>query len=155
MKAMKKGYTLAELLIVIAIIVIVSLVSLTSFVNRRNQGQLSTTAATMAALLREAQSRSVAQASSTAWGVHFDNGAPPFFALFPVPYSPSSRISYYPLPGLLGYVTSSLAAGSSKEITFSQLSGAAMGSSSIAVYLLQSPAVSSTISVSAAGAVSY
>src|SRR6185369_7407433 len=136
---MKKGYTLAELLIVMAIVVILGVVSLASFVTRRNQSQLSTTAATMAGLLREAQSRSMAQASSTSWGVHFDNGSSPFFALFAAPYGASSLTGRYPLPAWVGYATSSIRSGSFAEVSFAQLSGAATGSSSITIYLLQSP----------------
>lgn len=155
---MKKGYTLAEMLIVLGIIVILALVSMTSFVTRRNQSQLTSTAATMAALLREAQSRSVAQASSTSWGVHFENSTntSPFFALFASPYASSSQAGHYSLPAWVGYVSSSIRAGSYAEVRFAQISGFASGSSSIAVYLLQgNPRVSSTISISTAGAISY
>lgn len=155
---MKKGYTLVETLVVVAIVVVLAIVSMASFVTRRNQSQLSSTAATMAGLLREAQSRSVSQASSTSWGVHFENsvGTSPFFSLFSSPYVSSSQVGHYPLPAGVGYVASSIGSGSSAEVTFAQISGAASGSSSIAIYLMQSsPLISSTITISPAGSVSY
>jgi prepilin-type N-terminal cleavage/methylation domain-containing protein len=154
---MKKGYTLAETLVVMGIILVLALISVTSFVNRRSRSQLASTASTMAGLLREAQSRSVSQSSSTAWGVHFENSATmPFFALFASPYSSSAHAGYYPLPASVGYATSSVGAGSYAEVVFTQISGAATGSSSISIYLRQGGAqVSSTLSISPAGSVSY
>ena len=155
---MEKGYTLSEMLIVMGIIVILALVSMTSFVSRRNQSQLTSTASTMAGLLREAQSRSVAQESSTSWGVHFENSTTtsPFFALFASPYASSSQVGHYSLPAWVGYVSSSIRAGSYAEVRFAQISGAASGSSSIAIYLLQgNPLISSTISISSVGSISY
>ena len=155
---MKDGYTLAELLIVMAIVLILALVSLANFVSRRNTSELTTTAAEMAGLLREAQSRSVAQSSSTSWGVHFDNGAngaTPYFVLFAGQFGTSSNAGYYPLPAYVGYVTSSIPAGSYAEVTFSEISGIASGSSSIVIDLLQNPQASSTLSIASSGAVSY
>lgn len=155
---MKKGYSLAETLIVTAIIVILAAVSMVSFVNRRNQSQLSSTASSMAGLLREAQSRSVAQSSSTSWGVHFENSTTtsPFFALFASQYASSSNYGYYALPAWVGYATSSIGSGSYAEVKFSQISGTLIGSSSISIHLRQSNSeASSTISISGAGAVSY
>lgn len=155
---MRKGYTLPELLIAIGIILILGLVSLAGFVNRRNESELDATASRMAALLREAQSRSVSQDSGASWGVRFDNGesgAGAYYALFSVPYTTSSLSGQYPLPAWVKYVTSSIAAGSHAEITFSQISGLAAGSSSIAIQLTQKPQSSSTISVASSGAVSY
>lgn len=155
---MKKGYTLAETLVVMAVTVILAVVVIGSFVNQRNRSQISSTAATIAGLLREAQSRSVSQSSSTSWGVRFENSTTtsPFFALFASQYSSSSQVGHYPLPAWVGYVTSSIGAGSVAEVGFAQISGAASGSSSIAIYLLQgNPTVSSTITISAAGSISY
>jgi prepilin-type N-terminal cleavage/methylation domain-containing protein len=154
---MNKGYTLAEMLIVMAIVIVLSLVSLANFVSRRNQSHLTSTASTMAGLLREAQSRSVAQASSTSWGVHFENSTTsPFYALFAGVYASSTNLGFYSLPAWVGYSTSSIRAGNWAEVTFAQISGAASGSSSMSIYLLRSnPEVSSTISISSAGAISY
>ena len=155
---MKKGYTLVEMLVVVAIVTILALVSMMNFVGRRNQAHLSATASSMAALLREAQSRSVSQSSSTIWGVHFENSTTtsPFFSLFSTAYSSSSRISYYAFPAWVGYDPSSVAPGSFAEVSFAQVSGAASGSSSISIYLIQSGTqASSTISISGAGAISY
>lgn len=152
---MRKGYTLAELLIVISIVMVLALVSLASFVNRRNRSQLTTTTSAIAGLLREAQSRAVSQDSSASWGVHFENGDTPFFALFSEPYSTSTLTGHHALPAWVGYATSSISSGSSAEIIFSQISGASSGSSSISIYLLQDPRVSTTITVGPSGSVSH
>lgn len=151
----RNGYTLAELLIVIAVITILSLVSLAGFVNRRNNSQLDSTAASIVGLLREAQSRSVSQSGSASWGVRFDNGDKPFFALFSVPYGTSTVAGHNALSAWVAYSTSSVASGSHAEVIFSQVSGTASGSSTISVYLIQNPQVSSTITIAPSGAVSY
>jgi prepilin-type N-terminal cleavage/methylation domain-containing protein len=155
---MKKGYTLVEMLVVVAIITVLALVSIMNFTSRRNQTHLSATASSMVALLREAQSRSVSQLSSTVWGVHFENSTTtsPFFSLFSTTYSSSSHVSYYALPTWVGYDPSSIAPGSFAEVRFAQISGSASGSSSISIYLIQGGSQgSSTISISGAGAISY
>ena len=97
----------------------------------------------------------MSQDSGASWGVHFENGPVPFFAIFAAPYATSSLSGQYPLPAWVRYATSSVAAGYYAEIVFSQVSGLATGSSSIAIQLTQRPESSSTVSVASSGAVSY
>lgn len=154
----RAGFTLVELIVVIAVIAVLGIVSLVNLLGRRNTSDLTATAQRMAALLREAQSRSVAQYSSQSWGVHFENTSSPapFYALFSgASYSTSSQESRYPLSASVAYTTSTVPQNASVNILFSQISGAQTGSSSVGIYLLQSPSSSSTISVATSGAVSY
>jgi prepilin-type N-terminal cleavage/methylation domain-containing protein len=155
---MKRGTTLIEMLIVVAIIASFALIGTISLFGRKNQGELNNATQGMASLLREARSRSTAQTSSTAWGVHFENSTTtvPFYALFSSStYSTSVIESYYRLPTGVAYVTSSIASGSSTNITFAQLSGLASASTSVSIYLSTNAGMSSTISVASSGAVSY
>lgn len=155
----KKGTTLVELLIVVAIISVISIVSLLSLLGRSVQTDLNNVTEQMASLLREARSRSVSQASSTSWGVHFDNSTTtaPFYTLFfSQTYSSSTTIGYYKLPSGIAYATSSISSGSSVDITFAQLSGQASSSASVKIYISSKGiANSSTISVASSGAVSF
>jgi prepilin-type N-terminal cleavage/methylation domain-containing protein len=150
------GFSFVELLTVMGLIALLATITLVSLSGRRRTTEIAKTTEQMAALLREAQSRSVAQASSTGWGVHFDNrGGTPFYALFAGTYSTSSRQSVYSLPTTLSYITSTIAAGQYAEVTFSQISGMASGSSTLGIYSISDPTSSSTINVNGAGAVSY
>lgn len=153
----KCGFSTIELLIVIGIIGILAIVSLPNLVGRRSRVELDNTARQIAASLREAQSRSLAQESATSWGVHFENSTTtsPFYALFKGSYSSSTRVNYSRLPSSLGYATSSIPLGAAKEVTFSQISGLASAATSTTIYLLTDATQSSTISVASSGAVSY
>lgn len=152
---MRRGVSMIELILVIGLVMIISSVSLINLVRRKSTAETSAVVANMAALLREAQSRSMSQASSTTWGVHFENGTSSFYAIFPGTYSTSSRESVYGLPTGIQFVTSTVAANSYIEIVFAQLSGAASGSSSVAVARATSPLASSTITVNQSGAIAY
>ena len=158
MPSQKKGTTLIELLIVIGIIGVLASVTFLSLFGTRRQNDLKGTSQAIAALLREARSRSVAQSSSTSWGVHFENSTvtSPFYALFfSATYAPTTTIGYYRLPSSVGYASSNIPSGSFKEVTFSQLDGLASASTSVSLYLLTSPTNSSTINIASSGAVSY
>ena len=151
----RSGYTFVELLLVIGIIAILGAVTLVNLANPTGTRDVTSTAERIAALLREAQSRSVSQASSTSWGVRFDNGASPFYALYGGTYATSSREAYYALPATVGFSTSTIAADGFIEISFAQRSGSPAGSSTVGIYSIRDPATSSTISVASSGMVSY
>lgn len=154
-----KGTTLVELLIVIAIVAVISAVGLLNLLGRNAQTDLNNTTEQMASLLREARNRSVAQASSTSWGVRFSNPTTttPFYALFfSQTYSSSTTLGYYRLPYDLAYSTATVPSGSSTDITFSQLSGQATASTSINIYATKSGiSNSSTINIASSGAISF
>jgi len=154
----KNGFTLIELVVTLAIITVVSVVMFTSLFGWKSQADLVNVTKQAGALLREAASNAMTQEKGTAWGVHFDNatGTTPFYALFASStYSTSSVVGSYNLPTSVGYLTSTLPVGSSKDIAFEHLSGDASASTSIGFYLLGDPTQSSTISVASTGAVSY
>ncbi len=153
---MRRGFSIIELLTVIAIIVILSVVMFLNLFNRRSTTDLNLTTEQLAGTLREAQSRSMGQVSSTAWSVHLDNGSSPFFALYASStYNTSSLAGRYALPLDLRFATTSVAEGATADVFFTEISGAASGSSSITLYLLSNPNTSTTINIDSTGAVSY
>jgi type II secretory pathway pseudopilin PulG len=147
--------SLIEMILVLALVGIVTGLLFINLAGRRSENDLRNTAAHVAALLREAQSRSVVQASSTSWGVHFENATTtaPFYALFHTAYSTSTRFNYFRLPQSVDYITSTLPDGAAKEIIFSEFTGTASAATSVRIYLINQPARSSTITVDASGAV--
>ncbi len=151
------GFTLFELILVMGIVAIFSMVTLTYLFSHRGTTQLDLTVRQIETLLREAQSRSISQASSSAWGVHFENdaGPSPFFSLFAGSYSSTSVVAAYRLPATLGYATSTIPPGGVKEIIFSQLTGIASASTSLTIFLYTNPRASATIRVASSGVVTY
>jgi type II secretory pathway pseudopilin PulG len=148
---------MVEIMLVAGLMVVFSLVAILNVSGRKSRAELDSTVQQMAALLREAQSRSVSQASSTSWGVYFHNSTAtaPYYTLFAGTYSTSSQMSFYRLPANIRYVTSSLAAGATRTVTFAQITGLASASTSIRIELATGPALSSTIRIASSGAVSF
>ena len=133
----KKGFSLIELVTVAAVMVIISVVVITNLFSRRSKTDLDLTTRKIAATLREAQSRSAAQEGGTIWGVHFDNAASvPFYALFKTAYSSANAVGSYRLPPSICFATSSVAQGSTLDVTFAQVSGLPSTSTSITLNLV-------------------
>ncbi len=153
----RNGFTLIELMVVLAIIAIISIVTAVSLFSARNTNNLTNAANEIGALLREAQSRSANQIQGAAWGVHFDNTNPsaPFYALFSGTYSTSTRVDFSPLPTNIIFNTTTLASGTSLNISFAQITGLPSTSTAITLDLAPNNSSSSTISVSSAGLITY
>src|SRR3989344_8198221 len=79
----RRGFTIIEIMLVIGIIVALAVVGVLNLTGRRGQTEFDSTVRQISALLRDAQVRSVAQASDKGWGVHFENSTTtaPFYAL--------------------------------------------------------------------------
>ncbi|MGC9968459.1 MAG: prepilin-type N-terminal cleavage/methylation domain-containing protein [Minisyncoccia bacterium] len=138
---MKKGFTIVELLIVIGIIAIITTVSVLTLFNWHSTAVLTSTTKQIGALLREAQSNTMAQNQGAAWGVHFDNttSTAAFYSLFYTfngTYASSTRVGQYPLPAGICYATSSVNVGSSTDIIFSGISGQPSASVTIMLQLI-------------------
>ncbi len=155
---MKKGFTLIELIVVVAIMLVIGALAL-RLPSRGYYQSLQSATLSIASLLREAQSDAMAQEQGTSWGVRFANATntKPFYALFASStYAASAVKGYYSLPSSVSYVTSTLGLGSTTDVVFSQISGAASISTTIGLYVPNDLAISSTyISVVNSGAISY
>ncbi len=146
-----------EVIVVVALIAAFGAVVTLNLLGKKGTSELDATAKQIVAILREAQSRSVSQSDGAGWGIHFENSTStaPFYALFRSSYSLQNRIGYYRLPSTVGYATSSIASGASKDVTFSQITGVANASTSVQIQLLNNLSVSSTIYVASSGAVRF
>src|SRR5882724_5912461 len=97
-KKNKSGFTLIELLLVMGITVIIASVGFVNLFGKRNTEQLASATKKITAVLREAQSNSITQASSTSWGVHFQSTTTSFYALFAGSYATGTVRSWEVLP---------------------------------------------------------
>jgi type II secretory pathway pseudopilin PulG len=155
----RRGITLIELIIVLGIIIIISLVSFLSLQSRSSRTDLDTTRQEIVTLLRDAQTRATQQVSATSWGVYFSNSTTtqPFFALFSSgTYSSSTQFGgVYALPRTVLYATSSLASGATTSVVFSAGAGTAATNTSVQLLLRSNPSVTTTITASSTGIISY
>jgi len=155
----KKGFTLLEIVIVLALTIAIGAVVFASLGSRKSTADLTSADQQIGVLLRQAQQDAMEQEGDTAWGVHFANptNTAPFYALFQTSYSSATIVgSPYLLPSTVAYTTSTLASGASLDVIFSSITGLSSVSTSIGLYMpAQSAALSSTISITSAGQVIY
>lgn len=157
-QSLQKGFSLIEIVIVLGVALILGAIFIPNLQGQRGVTELNITTKQMTALLREAQTKALLEASSTSWGVHFENStSSPFYALFSGTYTSSTVATRALLPQNVQYTTSSLPTGSVREIIFLQHTGRPASSSSIQIELKYKTGnlTTSTISVSTAGAVSF
>jgi len=151
----QRGFTLMEVLVVVAIIIILSVVTVLSLSGKKSSNDLSSTVSQVTALLNEAQSRSASQMNNVSWGVHFANATntAPFYAIFSSSYSQTTTAGYYRLPPDVAYLSSTLAQGTSLDILFSQISGMSSVSTTIDFFDTSQPSLISGISVASSGTI--
>lgn len=158
---MRKGFSLIELVAVVLMIGTLAVIVVSNLFSRRSRVEFDNTTRQIAALLREAQSRSASRDESVGWGAHFDNNTStkPFYALFKSSYSAENTVSRFNLPNLIRFATSSVAEGGTLDIAFAELSGAPSTSTPIIIEQTAGVSgeviVSSTITAGAAGLISF
>ena len=172
----RKGFTLIESLIVVVIVGIVSTVAVMSLVGRKSYKDFSSTVEKIVSVLNTARDKSIVMENNVGWNVVFraapDNppgtkelciqsGQTDYFPHFKITgggyddaiYSLPSSIAFNTA---LGGIWGSPCAGPRKFIYFDRITGFPEGGpASVTIYLVSNPSVSSTISVSALGLVSF
>ena len=161
----RKGFTLVELIIVIAITIVLGVAVVADFTNSGRVSDLRATTQEIASLLRQAQSDSISGKQGKVWGVYFDNTNPgaPFYALYASAngaYTPTSEVGHYALPSDLCYISSTVPIASSVIIYFNQVSGLPSASTSVSLQLggcgtVTSAGGTSTISQSGSGEIFF
>jgi len=157
-KSAATGFTLIELMVVITITVLLGIIGIASLTGKKSSNDLSTTVAQAAALIREAENRSMSENQGVSWGVHFANATntAPFYALFSSAYSATATVGYYRLPPDVAYATATIPTGGTVDVIFGQISGLPTAAKTIGfVSLSQKSLPSSTISVASSGTVTY
>lgn len=126
----KSGFTLLELLLVMAILVIVALASREVYNGFAMGKNIDAVSKTIIFDLRVARSNAMSGQESNNWGIHFVNGASDYYEFFSSPgtyahASTSIKTTTY-LGSGLSFLTPS--EGSSLDVIFSGLSGASSSS---------------------------
>lgn len=152
----RRGFSLVELLVVVGIVVAIAGISILSLSGRSSETDLNNAVNQISVTLREAQSRSISQSEGTQWGVHFANtSAPtdPFYGMFSSSYSALSEKTHNRLPNGVAYSPNTLAVSSTKDVTFSQITGRPSQQLYLDLYLISEPQISLTVTVATSGEV--
>ncbi len=146
------GFTLLEVLIVVALTVIIGLGGFLSLSGFRQEQDLNLTAKSMVGFLRDVQSKAANQESATEWGVRFDNPASgrDAYMLFSGPafIAASTTVS---LPASVEF--SDPASGSSKDTVFAKITGLPDSAASVTIRLISNTSSTKTITINAQGAI--
>ncbi len=148
-----KGFTVLEILIVLGISAIIGTISFLSLANVRQSQSLESTAGSVVAVLRDAQSKSMSQEGGLEWGVRFEN-------------SMDGRDAYYLVSGPTFTGAQSTAVlpasveffdpvrGTVKDIIFSKITGKPENSATIILKLANNSSIAKNININAQGTIS-
>lgn len=116
----KRGFTILEIMVVIAVIGILSVIGLVTFTSSRDTRQLTATAQNILGVLRSAQAKTLAGEGGTAWGVHLSDSR---FVLFQgVDFGSAVYTENYDIPAGLAIGNINLAGGAT-DIIFNRVDG--------------------------------
>lgn len=130
----RKGFSIIELLVAVAIAAIIGTAIFVLVTNRQGNVDLRSTAELAVAALRTAQQNSVSAASSTAWGVRFDNTtttAPRFVVFASSTYAKSAEVTEYAISKRVIFDTASVPPNTSKDVVFGIRTGTTASTSVI------------------------
>ena len=157
-----KGFTLVEILIVLAVLTVMAVVGSINFFNYYSRQNLELTVDEVAALLRDAQNRSLTQQDGDGdnqgdqWGVHFENATTTrdFVRLFSGSSYASSTVATTNI-FRIGIQFTDPDLGTSKDVIFSKVTGLPDVLVTVTISLIGNPSASSTIYINENGRIQY
>ncbi|HEU0080555.1 MAG TPA: prepilin-type N-terminal cleavage/methylation domain-containing protein [Candidatus Paceibacterota bacterium] len=142
---MKKGYSLAELMVAVAIVALMATISVASLSSYLKRESLASNAAALANAIREARSRTLASIKGQQYGVQVDSDR---FTLFSGPALSSTTAD---APYL--FASGVRASTAVPVVLFSRVTGNSSASGTIDLYIVGDPAKKRTVSVQGTGLV--
>lgn len=150
------GFSLAELLVVMAIMVILATVGFLNYAGLRNKHSVESEVTKLTATTREAMELSRSQADSSQWGIHFANPTGTgndFYEIWKgASYASSTVTSRVNLAANVGFTDP--VDGSTKDIIFGKGTGLTAASSSVVIGSLTSSSTG-TVNIDTSGRVDY
>jgi len=142
---MKKGYSIAELVVATAIIGMMAALSVTSLSNYLKRESLSSAATALASAIREARTKTLASVRGQQYGVKIDSDR--FTTFAGAAYSTSTADSPYLFPNNLRASTTI------PSVVFLRVTGNTAASGTIDVYVFGSPSTKRSVTVQGTGLV--
>jgi len=150
-----KGFSLIEMLIIVAIMFLVSLVAMPSLINFQREQSLKNTTESIVSLLNKAKSDSFSSLNSNNYGVHFENNYMVYFSGSTFEESgPDNRTIDFESGTSLLVIGGINLNGGGEDIIFPRLTGDTIGYGTIVIQLTAKPDNKKTITISKTGSIS-
>lgn len=144
------GFTLLEVVIVVAILALIGATALVSFSNSRRVRDLTTSGGNVLSVLRLAQSKALASEDNSQWGVKLETGQ---FILFRgTSFASATSTKSYSLPIAIEIANINLSGGG-QEVVFKKLTGTTDQSGTFDVRISGSSANTFSITIDGSGKV--
>ena len=151
----KKGFTLVEILLVVGITAILGATLFLFSYGIKVHKDLDGAINSVAAVVRDAQQRSITQQDMKKWGIHLEKNSIQIYDLFKDTHLTANILAQYSLPLSLEFDNSDWG-GLFKEIVFTQVDGLPTnGENVIIVRILNDPTTAKQVTISANGTISY
>ena len=151
-KFYKRGFTLLEMLVVIAVIGIMVAVVFSSFSKMKENQVLKNAGEDIISTVNKARTQTLAQLNGLQYGVHFQaNGVIIFRGAIFNSSDSNNQITSITSPAVISTITLT---GGAVNLYFNKLSGTPNVSGSVIVSSTATPSLTKTITISATGAVS-
>lgn len=146
----RDGFTLLEIVLVVAVLALMGTLAMTSFVRSRNLRDLTVSAQNVMSTLRLAQSKAVGGEDRSVWGVHLESSQAVLFR--GTNYSTSTSTQAHALPPHIELVNIALAGGGS-DAMFNRLDGKTNQSGTFAVRVRTDPSAVFSVTIDSSGKV--
>lgn len=149
-----KGFTVAELIVVIALAVLLGGLALPVLRTAQQSSELDSAAESLVGVLRLAQNRTLGSEQASQYGVFFNTAvSPDQFVLFRGATYGTRDVGADEVYVLSQNVEISATTMPGNEVVFTRITGTALGAGSVTLRLLSNPAKQETVYVSSSGAI--
>lgn len=150
---MKKGFTLIEVLIVIALSIIILSIVISTFYSIAKTQALEKDYISVASLVDQAKSLSINSKSNSQYGIYFSSSTVAIFK--GSSYSTSTVSQTHTLNGKVNISGINLVGSSTDQLVFDRLTGYASASGTIAISLKESTSTARLIRIYNTGTIEY
>lgn len=152
---MRKGFTLVEVLLVVVITAILATITLAFSYGIKSRKDLDLAVNSVAAVVRDAQQKSITQEDMKRWGVHLERNTISIYDLFKDVYVTANISAAYRLPSGVEFDNTGWG-GAVKDVVFTQVDGLpSNGANAIIIRLTDDTTINRQITISTNGTVAY